>query len=317
MKLIFLLAISMFILSVSSVAQSNFYNPKYIFNPMYSNPANTGMGGKIDLNLSMKSRFNFSSVGFPNQEILSVGASFDNKKWKFGLSAMHEDFVRARLVLVKPALAYYMFMNEGRSILSIGIASSINHFRIGIRESLLTSLPIQNKNFQNLETGVFYKNRFGYLGFAATGLIHRNVNAMDVQGNEFPFLSQEKSLALSGGISTNELSNVFLIRPSFSIARVGLSIRPTAVIARTEFNLEIEFYQQVNIGISHRNDLLDEIFSSSAQQIDFWLGYKNDKIKMMLLGNWNTSMEQFAAELMFGYRFWENEVIPLKNYHFF
>ena len=232
-------------------------------------------------------------------------------------SAMHEDFVRARLVLVKPALAYYMFMNEGRSILSIGIASSINHFRIGIRESLLTSLPIQNKNFQNLETGVFYKNRFGYLGFAATGLIHRNVNAMDVQGNEFPFLSQEKSLALSGGISTNELSNVFLIRPSFSIARVGLSIRPTAVIARTEFNLEIEFYQQVNIGISHRNDLLDEIFSSSAQQIDFWLGYKNDKIKMMLLVNSNTSMEQFAAELMFGYRFWENEVIPLKNYHFF
>ena len=74
MKLIIVLCISIFILSIPSFAQSNIFTSKYIFNLMFFHPANTGRRGETELTYSMKPGLRFDSEQIPNKEILLVSS---------------------------------------------------------------------------------------------------------------------------------------------------------------------------------------------------------------------------------------------------
>jgi len=316
MKLTLLLAISISILSFSASGQSDILTSKYIFNPMFFNPANTGINDDLELTYLMKSGVRLDQDGIPNKEILSVSTPIKGERWRVGVSAMHQDFSSLNYLIIKPSAAYYIGFNGGASTLSLGLATSFTKLRVD-EMPFTPVIPKQNKYYSNLDLGIFYKNRFGYLGLSGRDLINRQITVVDIDGEETPLFTLDKYLALSGGINCFRLmSDMLVIRPSASLTRVISGYFIGTPIFTTEYNLEVEVYDRLNLGISYRDNYI-----YSDRYIDVWLGYKDHEKKFMLVTNWNIMQpafrSRFTAELLFGYKLTYKERPIKMQYHFF
>lgn len=321
MKLIVLLFISISILSIPSFAQSDIFNSKYIFNPMYFNPANTRIRPETELIYSISSGLRFVEELIPNKEILSISVPVKGQRWSIGLNAKHERSLLARNIEVKPSAAYHFSLNT-TSRISVGISASCT-------KSEFEDLPMfpngfnQSKINYNLGTGIFYEGKLGYLGFSITEIFRKEFSL--IVNHESPpifLLTENRKLAFRGGTSLRSNNRIFVLRPSFGLIKSVPAIYHTKDDLRynVEMNVEIELYDIFNLGASYRDaDILDD-FSVEPTYLDVWFGYKDHDKKFILITNWNIQepmfLDRFTIELLFGYRLDIKESLPM-NYHFF
>ena len=314
MKSVLILFISIFILSISSIAQSDIFNSKYIFNPMYFNPANTATHKDFDLTYSMKSGLRFGEPTIPNKEILSIASHLKRKRWSLGVNVQHESFFSIRNIVLEPSAAYRRSFNGERSI-SLGVSTSLTNTHIGE----VGSISNQNVYYPNFGAGIFYKGRFSYLGFLARKIMSRRVNVRNINGINVPMLGIERELALNGGCSFRSKTNLFVLRPSVSLTRFVSDFGFNEAMS-IEMNLEIELYDRFNFGAGYRDaDVIGSTFR--PRHIDAWFGYKDREKKLMLITNWDMEelifLNRFTAELLFGHQIVTFGAVPPAPSHFF
>ncbi len=279
----------------SSNAQQDAMFTKYMFNPLPFNPAITGTTQALDMILLHRHQW-FGLKGAPMTQSFSIHSPIKIGKYNdnasFGGFLGHDQIGVTRTFTGYATFSYRLRLNNPTRArktiyLNIGLSGGVANWSANY-----SSLNLDDSNdpsFQNLTPNLFLPNfgaglylysKMWYVGISAPKLLTNNMRTrLQNENSSLPIAQEYRHYYLTFG-GAIEVTENFVIRPSFLIKNVGLFVEKNSqnsIGAPTEFNIDLGFLlmRRFWIGVSFRSSI--EAISglgSSYDSVDFWLGMR-------------------------------------------
>lgn len=274
-KLIICLALVGMLVPWKLFAQHNIVYSQYIFNGLLINPAYAGSHVQLSATLNYRNQWiNFD--GAPETTTLGVHSAFRRERVGLGLLVTNDKIGSYRNTGLFGSYAY-IIKRPGGGVLSLGVQGGFNNFKADFTELNLKADadPIFNGFFNELRPnfggGIFYYNKKMFAGFSVPTILKH----ADFFKGSFEQLALPRVYYLNAGTTfpIDRMEKV-KVSPSF-LLRVQDGTPLSA-----DINLNVIFYDQINIGHSYR----------TGDAFITFLGFKlSEKFHFVYSYDWTTS----------------------------
>ncbi len=274
-KLIICLALMGMLVPWKLFAQHNIVYSQYLFNGLLINPAYAGSHVQLSATLNYRNQWiNFE--GAPETTTLGVHSAFRKERVGLGLLVTNDKIGSYRNTGLYGSYAY-IIKRPGGGVLSLGVQGGFNNFKADFTELNLKADadPIFNGFFNELRPnfggGIFYYNKKMFAGFSVPTILKH----ADFFKGSFEQLALPRVYYVNAGTTfpIDRMEKV-KVSPSF-LLRVQDGTPLSA-----DINLNVIFYDQINIGHSYR----------TGDAIITFLGFKlSEKFHFVYSYDWTTS----------------------------
>ncbi len=247
---------------MTSEAQQDARFSQYAWNNFLFNPAYAGLDKTISVSLYNQNNW-ISFPGAPVTRAFTIQSPFNHYKNGIGLKLIDESSETYRNSNLSLAYSYKINLSSG--VLSFGIDGGFNYYALNLTNLSIRDLDDQvlsgatRKVSTDISTGLFYKRKRFYIGFAARHLTQpklSDVSSDDSRIKRNYYISVKTDLTLSSSVVLTPAFLVKYIAQSKPLAEAGayISIGPafwTGAFIRT--NKEISGQLGMNVNKLIRN----------------------------------------------------------------
>lgn len=266
------------------VAQQDAMFTKYLFNSLSFNPAYAGSHDYLSAALIHRTQW-WGIQGAPTTQSLTVHSPIRMKNVGIGGTLIHDEIGPTRTITAQGAYAYHVPLGGGK--LSIGLQGGITNWRANFNgveridpadEAFMGEDP--NLFLPNFGAGLYYYQKYWYLGFASPNLIEHDLRDQNVQA-DMNAQQYRHYFATAGAAIPLDGAENFVFRPTALVKNVGLfgafaDADELDVRAPTEIDIDMSvmFYKTLWVGVAFRSAF--DLENSSIDSGDIWAAWYLD-----------------------------------------